>query len=147
MEYSFVPAPDLTPGVGNGPRGVAFNATGDTAYVCSFNASKVWRFVNKSIGIDIRPVAEVPSDYRLEQNYPNPFNPSTMIPFSIKSRGKVELKVYDILGREVITLIDKNMEAGSYRAVFDGANLASGSYFYRLSVNGNVFTKQMLLVK
>ncbi|MBN1153767.1 T9SS type A sorting domain-containing protein, partial [candidate division KSB1 bacterium] len=130
-----------------GPRGVAFNATGDTAYAVSFNASAVWRFVKGYIDIDIRPVAEVPKDYRLDQNYPNPFNPSTIIPFALKSGGQVELKVYDVLGREVITLIDKEMNAGSYRAVFDGSNLASGHYFYKLSINGNVFTKQMLLVK
>jgi DNA-binding beta-propeller fold protein YncE len=147
MEYCFLAMPDLVPGVGNGPRGVAFNATGDTAYVVSFNANAVWRFVKGFVDVDPDPVAQIPTSYDLGQNYPNPFNPSTLIPFSIVNDGKVELKVYDILGREVVTLVDRNMTAGTYRVMFDASDLATGCYHYRMKVNGQVFTKQMLLVK
>jgi len=89
----------------------------------------------------------VPSAYELGQNYPNPFNPTTTIPFTLIKRGLVELKVYDILGREVMTLINRPMETGYHRFLFDGSNLASGVYYYRISVNGTVKAKRMTLVK
>ncbi len=88
------------------------------------------------------------SGYELFQNYPNPFNPSTMLEFGISNPGFVSLKVYDILGSEVSTLVSENKTAGSYTAAFDGSNLSSGIYFYALSVDGNLIdAKPMVLSK
>ncbi|MCU7493924.1 MAG: T9SS type A sorting domain-containing protein [Ignavibacteria bacterium] len=90
----------------------------------------------------------VPAAYKLEQNYPNPFNPTTQIQFSLKQSGNVTLKVYDVVGREVATLFNNEyMGAGTYKAQFSGANLASGMYIYRLNVNGNILTNKMMLLK
>ncbi|NGP89470.1 T9SS type A sorting domain-containing protein [Fodinibius halophilus] len=97
------------------------------------------------------PVTEtntkVPDQIRLQQNYPNPFNPETVIKYSVPSQSKVTLRVYDMLGREVRTLIDQQKSAGSYKANFNGRNLASGLYFYQLKVGTKVLTKKMSLVK
>jgi len=95
---------------------------------------------------------DVPTSYALEQNYPNPFNPSTTIHYQIPNAGHVLLKVYDMLGREVATLVDGVKEVGSYSATFDGARLASGVYIMRLvasSQEGKSFvqTKKMVLMK
>ena len=143
-DYLFVPM-DSTEY--NGTRGIAFNSTGEIAYATSFNANKVWKFVKSTVGVDVRPMAKIPVDYELNQNYPNPFNPTTTIPFTLKKNGNVQLKVYDIIGREVVTIIDKPMQAGSYAVTFDGSNLASGVYHYRMTVNRVALTKRMLLVK
>ena len=147
MEYRFLPSPAVAAGVGNGPRGVAFSPSGDTAYVCAFNASKVWRFVREETSVEATRLSEVPTKYDLGQNYPNPFNPATIIPFSVVKQGLVELKVYDVLGREVKMIINQQMSSGNYNAIFDGSNLASGVYYYRLSVNGVILKKRMMLVK
>jgi len=90
----------------------------------------------------------VPDKSGLAQNYPNPFNPKTIIKFELGIMNYVLLKVYDALGSEVMTLVNENKQAGYYQATFDGSNLPSGMYFYRLSVDGNVVdTKRMALVK
>lgn len=81
------------------------------------------------------------------QNYPNPFNPTTLIKFTIKQSGKVTLKVYDVLGREVANLLNSYHESGSYEIPFDGSNLPSGIYFYNLTANGKSLTKKMMLLK
>ncbi|MCU0372106.1 MAG: T9SS type A sorting domain-containing protein [Ignavibacteria bacterium] len=90
---------------------------------------------------------ETPVKYALEQNYPNPFNPSTTINFSIPKQGFVNLTVYDMLGREVKTLVNSNMTQGNYAVVFESSNLASGIYYYRIKVNGFIDIKKMILVK
>jgi hypothetical protein len=94
----------------------------------------------------------IPSDFTLSQNYPNPFNPVTNIRFAIPSNGFVTMKVYNSLGKEVSNLVDQNMNAGTYEVKFDGAKLASGMYFYKMSFiadNGKLFadTKKLMLVK
>ena len=89
----------------------------------------------------------IPENYSLSQNYPNPFNPMTKINFSITKSGMTTLKVYDLLGKEVSTLINQNMSAGTYAVDFDGAKLSSGVYFYRLEVNGFSEVKRMTLLK
>ena len=75
------------------------------------------------------------TEYALEKNYPNPFNPSTTIRYQIPNTGYITLKVYDMLGREVATLVDGVKESGSYTAVFNAENLASGVYFARFVVH------------
>jgi hypothetical protein len=89
----------------------------------------------------------VPSHYYLSNNYPNPFNPTTNIKYSLTSEGFVSLKVYDILGREVATLVNENQSAGIYTVRFDGSDLSSGVYVYQLKVNNFVSTKKLVLMK
>jgi hypothetical protein len=90
---------------------------------------------------------EIPTVYDLSQNYPNPFNPTTTIKYSIPKSGFVSLKVYDILGKEVANLVSQEMAAGYYSVNFDGSNLGSGVYFYRIESAEFVQTKKMLLIK
>jgi hypothetical protein len=89
----------------------------------------------------------VPVDFSLKQNYPNPFNPVTSINYQIHQAGKVELKVYNVLGAEVATLVEGNQQTGNYTVSFDGSNLASGVYFYKLTNGNNTVTKKMMLMK
>jgi hypothetical protein len=94
-------------------------------------------------------VGSVPRVFALEQNYPNPFNPSTMIDFTLEQTGLTTLKIYDIVGREVATLVNNELlEAGVYhQKQFDARNLASGVYFSRLTSGGKVQLKKMMLIK
>jgi len=90
----------------------------------------------------------IPASISLSQNYPNPFNPTTIIQYAISSRQFVSLKVYDLLGREVATLVNEEKPAGNYEVEFDGTDFPSGIYFYRLSVdNGYNETRKMVLLK
>lgn len=89
----------------------------------------------------------VPTAFALEQNYPNPFNPATIITYNVPMAGKVKLEVFDILGRNVATLIDQEQEVGQYKVDFDGSKLSSGVYVYRLSSQGVQLTKKMMLMK
>ena len=89
----------------------------------------------------------IPNTYILEQNYPNPFNPSTTINFALPRAGLVELKVYDVLGRETATLVNEVRQAGSYKVDFDASALSSGVYFYTLKSGEFTDTKKMLLIK
>ena len=88
-----------------------------------------------------------PISYKLNQNYPNPFNSSTTISFSIPTYEFVTLKVYDVLGREVATLVNENLSAGSYSYNFDASNLTSGVYLYKLQAGKHSETKKMMLMK
>jgi hypothetical protein len=89
----------------------------------------------------------VVKEYQLFQNYPNPFNPSTSIQYAIRSRQLVTLKVYDVLGNELVTLVNEEKPAGSYEVRFDARDLASGIYFYRLNAGSFRDTKKMLLLR
>lgn len=89
----------------------------------------------------------VPATYVLEQNYPNPFNPVTTIRYSLPKEGMVSLKVYNILGQEVVTLVNQEQNAGTYEVKFGAPNMASGMYFYTLEANGVSLTRKMMLVK
>ncbi|MFN0157655.1 MAG: right-handed parallel beta-helix repeat-containing protein [Bacteroidota bacterium] len=95
-----------------------------------------------------RPSAtDVPSEYRLLQNYPNPFNPVTMINYHLPTNNWISLKVYDVLGREVLTLVDGEKEAGTHSVQMDGNGLSSGIYFYTMRVGEFVNTRKLLLLK
>jgi 5'-nucleotidase len=89
----------------------------------------------------------VPTEFTLEQNYPNPFNPSTTISYSIPQAGNVELKVYDILGNEVATLVNETKSPGNYTTNLNASSFASGVYIYTLRTNNFVQTKKMMLLK
>ena len=89
----------------------------------------------------------VPTDFTLEQNYPNPFNPSTTIKYQIPELSFVTLKVYDVLGSKIITLVSEEKPFGNYEVEFNAATLPSGVYFYRLHSGSFVETKKMVLIK
>ncbi|NOX18013.1 MAG: choice-of-anchor A family protein [Chlorobi bacterium] len=89
----------------------------------------------------------LPTEYKLYQNYPNPFNPSATIAYDLPKDGFVELKVYNILGNEVATLVNENKSAGSYKINFNASELASGIYIYNIRANGFVASKKMILLK
>ena len=88
-----------------------------------------------------------PLAFQLEQNYPNPFNPSTKISYSIPQQGNVTLKVYDLLGNEVATLVNEEKPAGGYEVEFNASDLSSGIYFYKLQAGSFVETKKMTVIK
>ena len=83
----------------------------------------------------------------MDQNCPNPFNPATLIRYSIPEPGLVTLKVYDILGKEVATLVNEQKIGGKYEVKFNAGSLASGVYFYTLKINNYVSTEKMILLK
>jgi hypothetical protein len=89
----------------------------------------------------------IPKNYRLRQNYPNPFNPSTTIEFSLPKSENVELKVYNILGKEVSTLVSKKLNQGNHTYQFDSNNLASGIYYYQLVAGQYREVKKMILLR
>jgi len=97
--------------------------------------------------LGINDNGDTPEEYKLSQNYPNPFNPHTRIDYSIPKSGVVTLKVYNLLGKEVSTLVSENKSAGSYSIIFNGSNLTSGIYFYRLTAGNYIETRKMLLIK
>ena len=90
---------------------------------------------------------QLPEIYALAQNYPNPFNPSTRISFSITKEGPVSLQVYDVLGREVATLVNENRKAGQYTEQFNGNQTASGVYMYVLRSSEGQLVGRMMLLK
>ncbi len=89
----------------------------------------------------------VPSNYSLKQNYPNPFNPATTIEYTIPKAGNITLKIFNVLGQEVKTLLNQYQDPGTYRIYFDASKLSSGTYFYTLSADNFVQVKKMLLLK
>jgi hypothetical protein len=91
--------------------------------------------------------AALPERLRLEQNYPNPFNPSTAITFALPQEGRVVIRVYDLLGRAVATVLDAVEAAGEHTIRFDGSGLASGVYLYRVEANGARLTRKMVLMR
>jgi hypothetical protein len=89
----------------------------------------------------------VPDKYELSQNYPNPFNPTTNLEFGISDLGFVSLKIYDLSGKEVASLVNEVKPAGYYSVKFDGSNLPSGIYFYTFKAGDYNATKKMTLIK
>ena len=148
----------------NDPRTIRFISTNDTTqFVDAITPNTQYNYVvtavdrlhNESVATKVgyivtgvgESITALPYDYRLEQNYPNPFNPTTTITFTLKRAGSTTLKVYDLLGREVRTLADGELQAGTHSLSFSGAELASGVYFYRIISGTFVETKKMVLQK
>lgn len=117
------------------------------------NREMGWGIINALNAVNYFPVTSAdvsplsPDGFELSQNYPNPFNPSTVISYQLPVSGFVTLKVFDMLGNEVATLVNQEKSAGGYEMTFDAAGLTSGVYFYRLQAGNYVETKKMLLVK
>jgi hypothetical protein len=108
-----------------------------------------------SIPVSVNENKDIPKYFMLDQNYPNPFNPTTTIKYSIPNDvtlngvggGKSQLKVFDVLGRNIKTLVDEHQSAGNYSVEFDASKLTSGIYYYTLQYGNYVETKKMLLIK
>jgi polyhydroxybutyrate depolymerase len=113
------------------------------------NASaEIWNFFKPyKLLTTVANQSESPAELLLFQNYPNPFNPSTTIKYELPKSSVVRLSVYDMLGREVSVLVNERMNAGVHEVKFDGSNLASGVYFYRLTAGGFVQAKKLVIVK
>jgi hypothetical protein len=90
---------------------------------------------------------DLPTEFRLSQNYPNPFNPMTTFSLGIPSKTLVSLKIYDLLGREIVTLVSEELAAGNYTRQWNAANMTSGIYFYRLQAGSFTETKKLILLK
>jgi len=145
-QYSFgSPGGDYTRGGLYNGRGCAWNADGTVMYVADFgyNCVTVWNQVPDGVEKTIT----LPTAFELKQNFPNPFNPSTTIAYELHEAGLVQLTVFDLTGREVATLVNEQLTAGNHVANFNGSNLSSGLYIYQLSFNGEVNTKNMMLIK
>ena len=104
-------------------------------------------FETKDIDTRVTETGEIPTVYALGQNYPNPFNPSTVIKFSIPNSGLVSLKVFNILGQEVATLVNEMKSVGVYEVSFDASSLTTGMYIYRIQSGDFTSTKKMMLLK
>jgi len=102
---------------------------------------------NQITNVDDRGNLYIPKEYKLEQNYPNPFNPTTTIKYSIPKESFVSLKIYNLIGEEVATLVNEEKTIGNYKIEFDATGLPSGIYFYRLQAGSFVDTKKMIIVK
>jgi hypothetical protein len=133
------------------PRAIAFTPTGDTVYVGVFGASDapgVRRYIYSQTAVYVeKEDGGIPSSFALSQNYPNPFNPSTQIRFTIEKTGMTTLKVYDVMGREVRTLVNESMNPGTYSVKFDAKDLSSGTYLYVLTSGPARLANKMVLVK
>ena len=90
---------------------------------------------------------DLPTHFNLEQNYPNPFNPSTTISFNLPAKSFVSLKVFDLIGREVATIVSEEMSAGHYTKQWNAAKISSGIYFYRLQAGSFTESKKFVLLK
>ena len=135
------------------PNGIESHATPLTEIITDFDGDL--RNTNTpDIGADefngivgVEDAQNLPTEFALEQNYPNPFNPSTTFRYSISSQLKVTIKVYDILGNEIQTLVNKEKPAGTYEITWNEVNLPSGVYFYQLKAGEFIQTKKMLILK
>ena len=145
---------------------------GNTGYTSLFFTDENTGFLAGSAGIiktttggelitsvNLLDNTSMPTGFKLYQNYPNPFNPTTKIKYSIpasptkwqanlpKGEAFVQLKIYDILGREVATLVNKQQRPGNYEVKFNASNFSSGVYFYRIQINDFMATKKLVLLK
>jgi len=106
-----------------------------------------------SIVTEVKPiVGDKPNNFDLKQNYPNPFNPSTVISYQLSDRADVALKIFDEIGKEIVTLVNERQSAGEHSVRWDGKSsngqqVSSGAYFYQLQINNKVVTKKAVLVK
>jgi hypothetical protein len=124
-----------------------------TVKVKLFNTANTSEFIERTFNVrrgtvGITPINSIVKNFELKQNYPNPFNPTTNINFSIPKNQNVSLKVYDMMGKEVASLVNNEfLKAGEYKADFNAANLSSGVYYYALKTDEFTSTKSMILVK
>ncbi len=109
--------------------------------------SKIYIYSTPAQTIGLPNNQNTATDFNLGQNYPNPFNPSTTIEYSLSQQSNVLIKLYDVLGQDVKTLVDDKKGIGTYKIEFDGSGLSSGTYFYQIILDGLADTKKMVLIK
>ncbi len=125
-----------------------FKRSGTSVYGYAVTANGAILKITETVTLVNQINSSVPDGYSLNQNYPNPFNPATKINFSIPRSSKVNLKIYDALGKEIETLVNENLQAGNYSVDFKaGADLTSGVYYYKIIADNFVSTRKMMLVK
>lgn len=134
------------------PRGIDFWEENDgswTAYTADYDGNVVKKWTNPGLtGIIVVDNGEaLISEFELRQNYPNPFNPATKIPFRLRNSAHVKLVIYNVNGQVVNTLVNEKLAAGSYEYEFNASEMATGTYFYRITVDGSTLTKRMMLLK
>jgi hypothetical protein len=132
---------------GYGPNEIPINLPEDDPEIYSHT-----RLINEAlsiaVGVATDPAGDLPAAGALSQSHPNPFNPTAVITYEVPRSSEVSLKVYDLRGREIQTVVSDFQESGTYSVVFDAEDLPSGVYFYELQVGeGPVETKKMLLVR
>jgi hypothetical protein len=111
-------------------------------------SGRVWRRLLTDLVTSVEEErGHIPARTSLDQNYPNPFNPSTKIVYRVRGRESVKLKVYDVLGREISTLVDEVKAPGSYELTLDASSLPSGVYLYRLTAGSFKETKKLIVLK
>jgi hypothetical protein len=126
---------------------IGYKSDSTTVNITRSNIDSVNFYLTK-LSIGIEPVStEIPDKYLLYQNYPNPFNPATNIRYQLKENSFVTLKIYNLLGKEIATLVNENQKAGIYETTFKADNLPSGIYFYRIAAGDFSETKKMILIK
>ena len=127
----------------------AKNLAGTGMWALGYDGSEpeLWNVLQNSFTTSVRNGSATPDQFILEQNYPNPFNPITMINYQLPMNSLVTLNVYDVIGREVATLVNEVQEAGSYTEKFDGSKLSSGIYFYTLRAGKFIATKKLTMMK
>jgi sugar lactone lactonase YvrE len=130
----------------NGPNSIAMNKSGEI-FISEYNANRIRKISGVEPPLSIRKVNNIIDDYKLSQNYPNPFNPTTNIKFSIPKNGLVKLSIYDILGKEIATLVNERLQAGTYEIPFTINQLSSGIYIYKLEAGDFRDVKRMVIVK
>lgn len=113
-------------------------------YFADYNAGIIYRFMNSEIS---SVESKLPIQFELKQNYPNPFNPTTMIDYSVNVESFVRMKVLDVLGREIITLVNQQQKPGLYKVKFDASKFSTGIYYYSLFVNGFKESRKMIYLK
>jgi hypothetical protein len=126
----------------------------DNSTGCTFSAGATGTRPNLCMQINLGPPVgitngnnSIPKVFTLEQNYPNPFNPSTSIKFSLPKASVVKLVIYDLLGKEIRTLVNEMRQPGTYSEMFDASSLASGVYFYRITAGDFTDVKKIVLIK
>jgi YVTN family beta-propeller protein len=132
--------------VGNGPYGIAVDQTTNKVYVTNQN-DKTISIIGRSV-TSVKQISQLmPDHFALSQNYPNPMNPSTTISFNLPVKSFVSLKVFDMLGREVASIISQELPAGTYARQWNAGKMSSGVYFYRLQAGSFTQTKRLVLLK
>lgn len=129
----------------NSTVGEAF--VGKSSNAVNQNQIGFWYVYQQTTITDVEDEETIPTVFKLEQNYPNPFNPSTIIKFAVPERSNVIIKIYNITGEEVHTLVNEEKERGWYEIKFNSNGLASGIYLYRMQAGSYVNIKKMMLMK
>jgi hypothetical protein len=128
--------------VWTGNKMIAWGGFGNSTY---YNTGGIYY---NPVVVSIRNIStEIPEIFSLSQNYPNPFNPSTVIRFQLSVAGNASLKIIDLLGREIATLVNEKLDAGTYKVDWNASEFPSGVYFYRLTAEGYGETRKMLLIR